>query len=192
MQAADANVADAIEIGIIEARTIDDGREERHRLAREPGQRDQRDDGGVDADVAVELRADAGQRVVQRQTIEIPRALVHQVGGERGEAVLARRVGGAAGRQQQRQAEHRHVAVLDRPDLKAAGRLVLRDRGKANRRIGTERRQPRAIDAHDTTACDEPGSASAVCPSGTTLSATRRSGVSVRAAARRCPSVSRR
>ena len=99
-------------------------------VARAPcaDQRDQADRGRVWPDLAFEMRADARQRVVEREAVERPGALVEEVGGERGQAEAIDGIGGAPDRPQHAEADHRQPVVLHRPDAQAVGAGVLGDR----------------------------------------------------------------
>ena len=81
----------------------------------------------------------------------IAAALVQQIAGDRGEPGPIRRIVRGARREQQQRVHHRDVAMLDGPDAQPVGEHAAPDLGEGEGRLGTERRQPGAIDGHQDT-----------------------------------------
>ena len=102
--------------------------------------------------------------------VSAPGAFVHHVGGDGGQPFPLVGIGARAAVDLQDERDDRHAVVLDGAHAQPVRQRVPHDRRKAERRIGTNVRQPRPIDAHhDTDTGAEPGSASACWPRGTTL-----------------------
>jgi hypothetical protein len=123
--------------------------------------------------------ADPAERVVQLQRIEIAAAFVEHVARDRGKPGTVRRIGRRSHGKQRKEADERHAVVLDGPHAQAVGERTALNVREAKRGIGTEGRQPSAIDGHQETATDlESASARLVRPFGTTLRLTQRSRIS--------------
>ena len=184
-------IADAFEVTDVEPRTSRHLREERRAAVGEPRQHGQAEKRRVGSDFGVELCADASERFVERQRVEIAAAFVEQVANHRSQAFAAGRIRGGTATNQDEHADQRHCPVLDRPDPETRVERSATDLGKLVRRQLAERRQRRTIGVlHETDTGVEPASASSGRPAGTTLRMTRVSRVSHRLAARVRPSAS--
>ena len=119
------------------------------------------------------MQLDVGQRGA---------AFVEQIRGQGREARLVGRVRRRTGRQQEEERQHRRPVVAGRQYLHAVAQRRALERGQAERRIGADGGQTRAIDSgHELQSAgayrgctrSESGRAASILPSGTTLSATR-------------------
>jgi len=189
-QPVEPQVADAIELALLEAR-LEQHVAHQLEAAREIAlQRRQAEHGRVVPDVDVELRADPAERLVHVQGGAIAAAFVEHVAGDRGQPGLVRRIRRRPGRHEREHRHQRHLVVLDRPDPQAVLERAPADRRKAERTLGSETGKTAAIGPrHDTATGCEPPSARATRPRGTTLSTTRAPGFSHFAAACRSCSV---
>jgi len=178
-------IAHAIEIALFEPWLQHHVSEQLESARRVPREHRQFEQGAVGPDFGFELRSDAGERIVQVQRIQRSASFIEEVAGDRRQPGALRRIACRPERQQDEHADERHLAVLDRPEPDSIVRLMPSDFGKLKRRIWPERRQPRAIDAHQLTVTGlESESPSAIRPRGTTLRATRSAGRSHSAAVR--------
>ena len=73
----------------------------------------------VGADLGIEMRADAAERLVHRERVEIAAAFVQQIAGDGGEARLMPGILRRADRHQHETGDERHFVVLDGADAQA-------------------------------------------------------------------------
>ena len=114
-QPVQAEIADSRELPLFEPRPdghLGEDLECPRRKAFEPGHGQQR---RIRPNLGIELGADPGERIVQRQRVEIAAPFVEQITGDGGEAVPIGRIGRRSDRHEEHRADHRHFAVLDRP-----------------------------------------------------------------------------
>ena len=93
--------------------------EQRERVLGEAAEDGDARDRGVRPDVGVELRAEPGERLVHLDRGAVAAALVEHVGGHRGQALLARRIGRGAAAHEQRERDQRHLRVMHGPHAQA-------------------------------------------------------------------------
>ena len=169
-----AQLPHALELVFRKLRPRDDVGHQLEGATPEPRQRRERQERRVGTDLGVELRPEPRQRLVQLECAVIAGALVEHVARERGQARPIVRVLRRSHAHQQHHRLHRDVAVLDGPDREAVRQRRFANRGKRERRVLGQRREPGSVGhvsgrrpAPNRPAPGGPG------PRGTTLTATR-------------------
>ncbi len=192
--AVDAQRAHAIEIGRAEPRADDDVGQDAQALRHEALEQRDRQHHRVGPGFRVEFGPDPRQFLLHRDRRPIAGPLVEHVCRHRREARPFRRVSGAAGGQQEREAHHRQAATLHGGEREAVRQALPVRRREREARVGARARKPAAIDrAHVITTCSEPGAARPGWPAGTALIATQQDGSRcAAAAARMLPALARR
>ena len=153
-------------------------RQNRKSSIQEPVEDGHRDRRGVRSQISVELRADAGKRLVHLDRRAPAAPFVEHIDRERRQTILAGRIARRTALDQENAGDERHRRVPDGPHAEPVRQHRFFDRRELKQRRAGRRRQPRAIhfdagDVHDTSARIDPDTASSVRPRGTTLSVTR-------------------
>ena len=91
-QAIEAQLADPVEVALIQARACHHRRQELERARRILLQRGELQQRRVGADLGVQMRPDPAERFVHGERVEVAAALVQQIAGDGGEPGLVRRI----------------------------------------------------------------------------------------------------
>ena len=172
LQALEPEVADAVEIVVLEIRRRHDLVNQLQSRLEESIERCQSDDDRVHAGLEIEVAADPRDAIGNLEGRLAAAAFVEQSRGDRDKAMRVGRVNGRAAGHDQHDRHDRHRAMAHGAQLESVGERAPDNPREMKGTIGSRKGQPAAVDGHETCTSSAPGSARSRRPFGTTLKET--------------------
>jgi hypothetical protein len=132
----------AVDIGLMQVRTHDAIGKQGQALLETPGEHSQADERRIGGDLDLEMRTNAGKRVVHFNGRACTASFIEHISRERCQAWKVIWIGGRPGRDDQQQAYEGQGRFLDAPEAQAIVQSPFDDGRKGKRRIAVHLREP--------------------------------------------------